>query len=262
MPDTLTVEREGAVATIWMNRPEVHNAFNETVIAELDAATQSLAADPEVRVVVLAGRGRSFSAGADLNWMQRAAAAAEMDNLIDARRFAAMLRRIAELPKPTVARVHGAALGGGVGLAAACDICVASEDASFCMTEVRLGLLPAVISPYVVRAIGVRQSLRYMQTAERITAARALQLGLAHEVVPADALDERVRALATALCAGGPASQAHAKRLVLALEGQPLGDALVDLTATAIAAQRASPEGREGLAAFFDRRAPGWAPPS
>lgn len=261
MPETLVVEREGGVATIWMNRPDVHNAFNETVIAELDAALQALAADVDVRVLVLAGRGRSFSAGADLTWMQRAAAAPEAENLQDARRFAAMLRRLAQLPKPTIARVHGAALGGGVGLAAACDICLAAEDATFAMTEVRLGLIPAVISPYVVRAIGVRQSLRHMQTAERITAARAVALGLAHEAVPADALDDRVRALATALCAGGPASQAHAKRLVLALEAQPLGDALVDLTATAIAAQRASPEGREGLAAFFDRRPPGWAPP-
>jgi len=261
MPETLIVEREGAVATIWMNRPDVHNAFNETVIAELDAATQSLAADPEVRVVVLAGRGRSFSAGADLNWMQRAAAAAENDNLIDARRFAAMLRRLAELPKPTVARVHGAALGGGVGLAAACDICVASEDASFCMTEVRLGLLPAVISPYVVRAIGARQSLHYMQTAERISAVRAVQLGLAHEVVAPQDLDERLRVLTAALCAGGPAAQAHTKRLILALEAKLLTDGVAELTAGAIAAQRASPEGREGLAAFFDRRPPGWVPP-
>jgi methylglutaconyl-CoA hydratase len=258
MPETLVVERDGALATIWMNRPDVHNAFNETVIAELDAATQSLANDAEVRVVVLAGRGKSFSAGADLKWMQRAAAASEAENLLDAQRFAAMLRRIAELPKPTLARVHGAALGGGVGLAAACDICVASEDASFAMTEVRLGLLPAVISPYVVRAIGVRQCLRYMQTAERISAARAVQLGLAHEAVAAGALDERVQALAAALCAGGPVSQAHAKRLVQALDAQPFDDATADLTARAIAAQRSSPEAREGLAAFFDRRSPGW----
>lgn len=261
MPETLAIERAGAVATIWMNRPEVHNAFNETVIEELDAAVQALGADAQVRVVVLAGRGRSFSAGADLNWMQRLASASEAENLQDARRFAAMLRRVATLAKPTIARVHGAALGGGVGLAAACDLCVAGDEATFAMTEVRLGLIPAVIGPYVVRAIGVRQSLRYMQTAERIGAARAVELGLAHEAVPAGALDERIGTHAAALCAGGPAAQAHAKRLLLALESQPLADALIDQTARAIAAQRASPEGREGLAAFFARRPPGWAPP-
>jgi methylglutaconyl-CoA hydratase len=262
VPETLDIERDGAIATIWMNRPDVHNAFNETVIAELDSAVQALESDSGVRVVVLAGRGRSFSAGADLNWMQRLAGASETENLQDARRFAAMLRRVATLAKPTVARVQGAALGGGVGLAAACDICVASEDASFGMTEVRLGLIPAVISPYVVRAIGVRQSLRYMQTAERISALRAVELGLAHEAVPAAGLDGRIAALCAALCAGGPAAQAHAKRLVLALESQPLDDALVDGTAQAIAAQRASAEGREGLAAFFAKRPPAWMPVS
>jgi methylglutaconyl-CoA hydratase len=262
VPETLVIERDGAIATIWINRPDVHNAFNETVIAELDEAAQALESDAGVRVVVLAGRGKSFSAGADLNWMQRLAAATEAENLLDARRFAAMLRRVALMGKPTVARVHGAALGGGVGLAAACDICVASEDAIFGMTEVRLGLIPAVISPYVVRAIGVRQSLRYVQTAERITAARAVELGLAHEAVAANALDERIGAYATALCAGGPASMAHAKRQVLALESQVLTDAVVDQTAHAIAAQRASPEGREGLAAYFAKRPPAWTPPA
>jgi len=258
VPETLAIELDGGLASIWMNRPEVHNAFNETVIAELDAALAALEADPQVRVVMLAGRGRSFSAGADLNAMRRAAAATEAQNLQDAQRLAAMLRRLACLDKPTVARVHGAALGGGMGLAAACDVCVASEEASFAMTEVRLGLIPAVISPYVMRAIGERQCLRYMQTAERITAARAVTLGLAHEAVPAAELDACIRGIVEALCAGAPQAQAGAKRLAFAVAARPITDELILETARAIAGQRASAEGREGLAAFFAKRPPAW----
>jgi len=168
---TLSVERGAATATIWMNRPEVHNAFNEVLIEELDAAVRALQADPAVRVVIVAGKGRNFCAGADLHWMGRAAAATKEENLQDARRFARMLFGLARMSKPTLARVHGAALGGGMGIAAACDICVATHDASFAMSEARLGLIPAVISPYVVRALGSRQALRYMLSAERISAA-------------------------------------------------------------------------------------------
>jgi len=259
--ETLTIDRQGAVATVWMNRAEVHNAFNETLIRELHAAVAALTQEAGVRVLVLAGRGRSFSAGADLNWMQRAAAASMPDNLEDARRLAALLQALAGARIPTVARVHGAALGGGVGLAAACDLCIAADDASFAMTEVRLGLIPAVISPYVVRAMGARQALRYMLSAERLSAARAAQLGLVHEVVPPGELDERLQALCAALCAGGPQSQAAVKRLLTALGGGLPDPAVIEHTAQAIAAQRAAPEAQAGLAAFFARQPPPWTLP-
>lgn len=258
MYQTLELLRAGAVATLWLNRPEVHNAFNEILIEELDGALAALAADAAVRVVVLAGRGRNFCAGADLRWMERAAAASRQENVEDARRFAAMLARLARLPKPTIARVQGRALGGGLGLAAACDLCVAAQDAGFAMTEVRLGLLPAVIGPYVLRAIGPRQGLRYMQTAERIDAPRAQQLGLAHEVVAADGLDDAVARLARELLAGGPQSQAASKRLVADLGDAADDAARMELTAQAIALQRTGPEAREGLDAFFAKRAPSW----
>lgn len=258
MYQTLSVQRSAAIATIWMNRPEVHNAFNEILIEELGAAAHALEADPAVRVVILAGKGRNFCAGADLRWMGRAAAATMEENRQDARRFAAMLNRMARLTKPTLARVHGAALGGGVGLAAACDICVATNDASFAISEVRLGLIPAVISPYVVRAIGSRQALRYMQSAERIPAARAVELGLAHEAVAADQIDACIRQICDALCAGGPASLAAAKALVFDVEGQEITEEIIEHTARAIAQQRASDEAGEGMAAFFAKRAPQW----
>jgi methylglutaconyl-CoA hydratase len=260
MYQTISVEQAGAVATIWLDRPAVHNAFDETLIGELDAAVGALDADAQVRVVVLAGRGRNFCAGADLNWMARAAAAGDEENLQDARRFAGMLRRLCGASKPTIARVQGAALGGGLGLAAACDICVAAEDASFAMSEVRLGLIPAVIGPLVVRAIGLRASLRYMQTAERIGATRALELGLVHEVVAAEGLDAAVARIATALLAGGPASQAAAKALLRVIAAADPADDLVEATAQAIAAQRRSDEAREGIGAFLAKRPPRWTP--
>lgn len=201
---TLEIQRDGAVATLWMNRPEVFNAFDEQLIAELTQACQALDHDDSVRVVVLAGRGRHFSAGADLNWMRRAASHGEAENLADARQFARMLRTLATLSKPTVARVHGAALGGGTGLTAACQMAIASDDAVFSTSEVRFGIIPAVISPYVLQAIGPRQAQRYFQSGERFDAARALAMGLVSEVAPAAQLDARVAALAESLCAGGP----------------------------------------------------------
>ncbi|SPE20052.1 Enoyl-CoA hydratase [Burkholderiales bacterium] len=258
MYQTLSVERGAATATIWMNRPQVHNAFNEVLIEELDAASRALEVDPAVRVVIVAGKGRNFCAGADLHWMGRAAAATMEENLQDARRFARMLYGLARMSKPTLARVHGAALGGGMGIAAACDICVATHDASFAMSEARLGLIPAVISPYVVRAIGPRQALRYVQSAERISAARAAQMGLAHEVVAADELDGCVRQICEALCAGGPRSQAAAKALVFEVEGREIADEVIERTARAIAQQRTTDEAAEGMAAFFAKRAPHW----
>jgi methylglutaconyl-CoA hydratase len=258
MYQTIQVERAAAIATIWLNRPDVHNAFDALLIEEIHAALHDLDDEASVRVIVVGGRGTNFCAGADLRWMERAAAAGPEENLQDARRFAAMLRRLAVLHKPTIARVQGAALGGGVGLAAACDICIVADDASFAMSEARLGLLPAVISPYVLRAIGLRQCLRYMQSAERIPAARAVALGLAHEAVPANALDDRIARMGEALCAGGPVGQAAAKALLFELEGRGLADEVLEATARAIAQQRSTGEAREGMEAFFARRPPAW----
>ncbi|MDI1244214.1 MAG: enoyl-CoA hydratase/isomerase family protein [Rhodoferax sp.] len=258
MYDTLDIERSGQVATVWMNRPEVLNAFNEQLIADLSDACTRLDADASVRVVVLAGRGKHFSAGADLNWMRRAAEGSEADNLEDARRFARMLRTLSAMSKPTIARIQGAALGGGTGLAAACDMAVASSDAVFSTSEVKFGIIPAVISPYVLRAIGPRQALRYFQSAERISAQRALKLGLINEVTPVDALDAGVAALIEPLLAGAPSAQKAAKELIEAIKGRPIDEQTLEMTAQRIARQRATAEGRDGVAAFLDKRPPAW----
>lgn len=258
MYQTLEIQRDGEIVTLWMNRPEVHNAFNPLLIADLTAACRELDADDAVRVVILAGRGKSFSAGADLNWMKAAGQASIEDNLEDARRLAAMLRTLAELRKPTIARVQGAALGGGMGLASACDLCVAAAGAVFATSEVRFGIIPAMIGPYVIRAIGERQAYRYFQTAERIDAARAREIGLAHEVVALERLDAKIAELANALLQGGPQAQAAAKDLIRAVAGRPMSDDLMEDTARRIAALRATPEAREGLAAFLEKRQPAW----
>jgi methylglutaconyl-CoA hydratase len=255
---TLEIELKGPVATIWMNRPDLHNAFDEILIAELTAACVALDEDADVRVVVLAGRGKSFSAGADLNWMRRAANNGIDDNLNDARALARMLRTLAEMNKPTIARVQGAALGGGMGLASACDIAVASTKAVFATSEVRFGIIPSAISPYVVRAIGARQAYRYFQSAERIAADRAREIGLVHETVEAEALDAKVQEIVTALLQGGPLAQAAAKDLIRAVDGQSINDNLVEETAHRIAHLRATPEAREGIAAFLDKRQANW----
>jgi methylglutaconyl-CoA hydratase len=256
--ETLAIERLGALATIWMDRPEVFNAFNEQLIAELATACAELDADASVRVVVLAGRGKHFSAGADLNWMRRAADSTEADNLADSRKFAAMLRTLSGMSKPTIARVQGAALGGGTGLAAACDMAIASDDASFATSEVKFGIIPAVISPYVLRAIGPRHALRYFQSAERFGAAEAKAMGLVNEVVAVNELDAAVERLVQALLACGPQAQLAAKQLIAALSGRPIDDAVSEETATRIARQRATAEAREGFAAFFEKRPPAW----
>jgi methylglutaconyl-CoA hydratase len=261
MFETLTIEHAGPVATIWMNRPDVFNAFNEQLIDELTRACELLDKDATVRVVVLGGRGPHYSAGADLNWMRRAAQASEQENLEDARRFARMLRTLSTLSKPTIARVQGAALGGGTGLAAACDMAVASADAVFSTSEVKFGIIPAVISPYVLRAIGPRQALRYFQTAERINAERALAIGLVHEVAPLDQLDAAVAALVKPLLAGGPLAQKAAKELISAVQGRPLDDATLEETAQRIARQRRTDEARDGVSAFLDKRPPAWMSP-
>jgi methylglutaconyl-CoA hydratase len=255
---TLQIELSGPVATIWMNRPDLHNAFDEALITELTAACFALDDDKDVRVVILAGRGKSFSAGADLNWMKRAANNGIDDNLNDARALAHMLRTLAGMRKPTIARVQGAALGGGMGLAAACDIAVASSKAVFATSEVKFGIIPSAISPYVLRAIGARQAYRYFQSAERIDAARAREIGLVHETVEADQLDAKVQEIVGALLQGGPLSQAAAKDLIHAVNNQPINDNLVEDTAHRIAHLRATPEAREGIAAFLDKRSPAW----
>ena len=258
MYEALEITRDGSVATIWMNRPQRHNAFDAAFIAELAQAFTQLGADDETRIVILAGRGKSFSAGGDLNWMKAAGEAGFDANLVDAEKLAQMFRILAEMPKPTIARVHGAALGGGMGLASACDICIASTQASFATSEVRLGIIPAVISPYVLRAIGARQASRYFLTAERIDAAQALQIGLVHEVAEAEALDAAIDDLISALLKGGPQAQAAAKRLIRNVAGKMMGDALAQETAHNIAALRMNAEAREGLSAFLDKRAPAW----
>ena len=254
----LEIELNGPVATVWMNRPDLHNAFDEVLIAELTAAFTALDGDADVRAVVLAGRGKSFSAGADLNWMRRAANNGVDENLTDARALAQMLRTIAEMKKPTIARVQGAALGGGMGLASACDIAIASTKAVFATSEVKFGIIPSAISPYVLRAIGARQASRYFQTAERIDAARAREIGLVHEAVEPEQLDAKVQEIVTALLQGGPCAQAAAKDLIRAVDGQQVNETLVEETAHRIAHLRATPEAREGISAFLEKRSPNW----
>ena len=258
MYQTLEIEMQGQVATIWMNRPDVHNAFDEALIKELTAACKALDADNAVRVVILAGRGKSFSAGADLNWMKRAANNSVEENMSDARGLAGMLRVLAEMKKPTIARVQGAALGGGTGLTAACDIAVASTKAVFATSEVKFGIIPSAISPYVVRAIGARQAYRYFQSAERIDALRARELGLVHEAVEPVALDAKVAEIVAALIQGGPLAQAAAKDLIRAVDNKPINDNVVEDTAHRIAHLRATPEAKDGIAAFLDKRSPAW----
>lgn len=258
MYEFLEITRAGSVVTLWMNRPQQHNAFNAAMIAELTDAFTCLGADDSARIVILAGRGKSFSAGADLDWMKAAGEAGFDDNLADAHKLAQMFRILAEMPKPTVARVHGAAFGGGMGLVAACDICIASTDARFATSEVKFGIIPAVISPYVIRAIGSRQASRYFLSAETISAATAQHIGLVHEVVQSSALDASVDELVRSLMSGGPHAQAAAKMLIRDVAGKAMSDALMQETAQRIASLRMDAEAREGLRAFLDKRSPDW----
>jgi methylglutaconyl-CoA hydratase len=247
-----------AVATVTLNRPEIHNAFDETLIARLTAAFVSLDDNPDVRVVVLAAAGKSFCAGADLNWMQRMAAFGPEENLADAQALAAMLRALYALSKPTIARVAGAAYGGGVGLVAACDIAIAVPEATFALSEAKLGLIPATIGPYVIEAIGARQARRYFLTAERFGALDALRIGLLHEVVAREGIDARIDALIAALEAASPAAQLECKALIRGVAHRPIDEDVIAGTAEHIAAVRASSEGREGVAAFLGKRPPAW----
>jgi len=255
---TVRVAVQGSVARVVLDRPEVHNAFDDRLIAALTTQLRELDANAQVRVVVLAANGKSFSAGADLNWMKRMAAYSEAENLRDAVGLGDLMHTLSTMSKPTIARVQGAAYGGGVGLVACCDIAIGTPEAAFSLSEVRLGLIPAVISPHVVAAIGERQARRYFLTAERFDAAQAHRMGLLHEVVDAAQLDARIDEIAGHLLKGGPQSQTAAKRLIEAVTNRPIDRALVEDTAERIARIRVTPEGREGVAAFLEKRAPDW----
>jgi methylglutaconyl-CoA hydratase len=260
-PTTLAVSRRAAgVAQVTMARPAVFNAFDEAMIAELDATFAQLEADPAVRVIVLAGEGKHFSAGADLQWMQRASTASREWNLEDARKFAGMLGRIEACAKPTVARVQGAALGGGVGLACACDIAIASDNASFSVSEAKFGILPAVIGPYVTNAVGKRQAKRLALTTTRIGAAEALAIGLVQQVTTLDQLDSAVDATVKELVVGGPKAQREIKQLFAQLQVGPITAEVRELTAQTISRVRGTDEAKEGFAAFLGKRPANWIP--
>ena len=256
----LQVDIRNAIALITLNRPEVHNAFDETLIRELTDALRVSEADETVRAVVLLGAGESFCAGADLNWMRKMAGFSRAQNLADARVLTTMLSTLNALSKPTIARVHGAAFGGGVGLVACCDVAVAAHDATFALSEARLGLIPAAISPYVVEAIGARAARRYFLSAERFTAAEAYRLGLLHEIVPSPELDARINELLGYLVTAGPRAQAEGKALIRAVAHRPIEAGVIADTAQRIARVRASPEGKEGVAAFLGKRKAAWVP--
>lgn len=256
----LELEVSAYVATLTLNRPDMRNAFNEEVIAELSEAFAALGTREDVRCIVLAARGAAYCAGADLNWMRRMADYSHAENLADGGQLAAMLRAIHECPKPTIAKVQGDVYAGGTGLVAACDIAVSVDTAHYCLSEVRLGLVPATISPYVIRAMGERAAHRYFLTAERFDAKEALRIGFVHEVVPADRLDASVAALTKALVNAGPHAVRVCKRLVHDVAGQPLSSDLIGMTVNLIADIRASDEGREGVQSFLQKRQPAWLP--
>jgi methylglutaconyl-CoA hydratase len=256
--DTLLLTVADKVATVTLNRPDLRNAFNEGAIAELARVFDELGRNDAVRAIVLAANGPSFCAGADLNWMKKMAGYSHDENEADAMRLAEMLRTIYLCPKPTVARVQGDCYAGGMGLVAACDIVVASETAGFCLSEVKLGLIPATISPYVIKAMGEQAARRYFLTAERFDAAEAQRIGVAHTVVAPEALDTTVAGIVKALVNNSPHAVRQAKTLVREIVGQPVDEALLRDTAGRIAAIRASTEGREGVASFLEKRKPTW----
>lgn len=254
----LTLRQDGHVATVTLDRPEVRNAFNEDLIAELTAVFGQLAGDDAVRCVVLAANGPAFCAGADLNWMRRMAGYSREENLADAHGLAAMMHTLHSCPKPTIARVQGDVYAGGTGLVAACDIAVTVDSAFFCLSEVRLGLIPATISPYVVRAMGERAAHRYFLTAERFDAAEALRIGLVHQMVAPDQLDAAIAGLTSALVNASPAAVTSCKRLIAQVAGRDLTPELIAYTAGAIADSRATDDAREGVASFLGKRKPRW----
>ena len=249
-----------SVATVTLNRPEVRNAFNEALIAEITDVFNVLGARDDVRCIILAANGSAFCAGADLNWMRSMADYTHEQNMADAGRLAAMMRTVYECPKPTIARIQGDVYAGGTGLVAVCDMAVAVDTANFCLSEVKLGLVPSTISPYVIRAMGARAAHRYFLTAERFSAAEALRIGFVHDVVAADVLNTKVAELANALVSAGPTAVKLCKKLVHDVAGHDITPELVNMTIASIADVRVSPEGREGLQAFLQKRKPNWLP--
>ena len=250
-----SVDKRG-IATVCLNKPDMHNAFDDSLIAELTGLFNKVANDDNIRAMILAGSGRSFCAGADLNWMRRMASYTYDENVEDAKGLATMLRTLNELPKPTIARVQGAAYGGAIGLIACCDIAIASKLTKFCLSEVKLGLIPATISPYVIEAMGARVCRRYFATAEVFSARRARRLGLISEAVNEEELDTNVEQIVKGLLRNSPAAVAAAKKLVTDVKDHPANDALLEMTSISIAEIRGSEEGQEGLKAFLEKRKP------
>lgn len=257
---TIAIEQRGAAAWVWMNRPDVHNALNEEMIGELTEAFRRLGEAKDVRVIVLSGRGKTFCAGADIEEMKRQGEAAFEDNLVNARALAEMLHAMYTSPKPTIARVNGAAIGGGLGLVSVCDIAIAAREARFATSEVRLGLIPATIGPYVVRALGPRIAKKLFLTGERFGAEQAAKIGLIHEAAESSELDTKIEQLIAELLPAGPAAQAAAKDLIDTVAALPITSELIEKTATRIAEIRATDEAREGLSAFLQKRSASWVP--
>jgi methylglutaconyl-CoA hydratase len=254
---SILAERDGAVLRLTLNRPDVRNAFDEQVIAALAALAADAAQDRTLRAVVLAGTGKAFCAGADVAWMSKSIAYSQRENLSDAEDLARMLERLDTLPVPVIGRIQGAALGGGVGLAAVCDVAIAAEDAVFALSEVKLGILPAVVAPYVIRKIGISAARELFLTGSRFGAVRAKEIGLVHEIVPADHLDDAIARRLGEVMSAGPRAIATAKALIREIAGVHPND-VIGLTTNTIAAQRVSDEGQEGLRAFLEKRKPGW----
>jgi len=254
----LEVERRGTAAWFWLNRPEVRNALNDEVMNLIVENLSTAEKDPSVRVIVLAGRGQAFCAGGDLSRMEQAAKMSRAKSKVEAGRFAKLLYRMHSFPKPLIARVHGAAFAGGMGLVAACDLVVASEEAEFCLPEVRIGLVPAMISPYIVRALGEQQARRYMFTGERLAAREAHRIGFVHECVAAAELDARVEKFAAQLSQAGPQALARSKKLLAKVAKAAITPKLGEETAAVLADVRTGPEAREGIRSFLEKRKPNW----
>jgi methylglutaconyl-CoA hydratase len=257
--DVLEIERRSAAAWLWLNRPELRNALNGELQDSISNALKQLETEQGIRVLVLAGRGQAFCAGGDLSRMEQAAKMTKARSNAEAGRFAKLLYRMHTYPKPLVARVHGAAFAGGMGLVAACDLVVAADEAEFCLPEVRIGLVPAMISPYLVRAIGEQQARRYILTGERLAAREALRIGFVHECVPAAELDARVEKLAAQLAQCGPEALARSKKLLARVGKAPISSKLAAETAAVLAEVRAGEEAREGIRSFLEKRRPKWS---
>ena len=259
-PPTVALEVREGIALLALDRADVHNAFNAALIRDLTDALLEIDDDPDIRAVVLLGAGRSFCAGADLQWMRETATYTSARNLADARALARLLHTLDTLGKPTIARVHGAAYGGGVGLIACCDIAVAAQEATFALSEAKLGLIPATISPYVIEAIGARQARRYFLSCERFSAAEAFRIGLVHDITTMEELDGRINEILGSLLQAGPAAQREGKALIRAVAHRPLDARVIEDTARRIARVRATAEAKEGIGAFLDKRSPPWVP--